>query len=62
MPAYEAAVVIRRAAIEAERDELLRWRDAGMLSDKSLRALERELDHEEVMLPTTTEQSPWSNP
>lgn len=62
MPAYEAAVVIRRAAIEAERDELLRWRDAGMLSDKSLRALERELDHEEVTLPITTPESPWRNP
>jgi CPA1 family monovalent cation:H+ antiporter len=58
IPAYEAAVGIRRAAIDAERDELLRWRDAGMLSDKSLRALERELDHEEVMLPMTTWQSP----
>ena len=61
-PAYEAAVEIRRAAIDAERDELLRWRDAGMLSDKSLRALERELDHEEVTLPLTAPQSPWNNP
>ncbi|MGA9492501.1 MAG: Na+/H+ antiporter [Mycobacterium sp.] len=62
IPAYEAAVEIRRAAIDAERDELLRWRDAGLLSDKSLRALERELDHEEVTLPLTAPQSPWSNP
>ncbi|OBH06888.1 sodium:proton antiporter [Mycobacterium sp. E1747] len=52
-PEYEAAVAIRRAAIDAERDELVRWRDAGMLPDRSLRVLERELDHEEVMLPTT---------
>lgn len=53
-PEYEAAVAIRRAAIDAERDELVRWRDAGMLPDRSLRVLERELDHEEVTLPTYT--------
>lgn len=52
-PEYEAAAAIRRAAIDAERDELVRWRDAGMLPDRSLRVLERELDHEEVTLPTT---------
>ncbi|OJZ69707.1 sodium:proton antiporter [Mycobacterium paraffinicum] len=52
-PEYEAAVAIRRAAIDAERDELVRWRDAGMLPDRSLRVLERELDHEEVTLPTS---------
>ncbi|OBB85563.1 Na+/H+ antiporter [Mycobacterium colombiense] len=48
---YEAAVGIRRAAIDAQRDELVRWRDAGMLPDQSLRAIERELDHEEGTLP-----------
>lgn len=53
-PEYEAAVAIRRAAIDAERDELVRWRDAGMLPDRSLRVLERELDHEEVTLTTYT--------
>lgn len=47
---YEAAVGIRRAAIDAQRDELVRWRDAGMLPDQSLRAIERELDHEEGTL------------
>lgn len=35
---------LRRLLIDAERDELLRWRDAGRLSDRSLRILERELD------------------
>jgi CPA1 family monovalent cation:H+ antiporter len=50
-PGYDAAVVVRRAAIDAQRDELVRWRDAGMLPDRSLRAIERELDHEEGMLP-----------
>ncbi|WP_244897763.1 Na+/H+ antiporter [Mycobacterium alsense] len=48
---YEAVVAIRRAAIDAQRDELLRWRDAGMLPDRSLRAIQRELDHEEGTLP-----------
>ncbi|WP_213450643.1 cation:proton antiporter [Rhizomonospora bruguierae] len=48
---YEAAVRIRRTAIDAQREELLRWRDAGQLPDKGLRVLERELDHEELRLP-----------
>ena len=46
-PQYEAALAIRRQVIEAEREELLRWRDAGNLTDEGLRVLERELDHEE---------------
>lgn len=50
-PQYEAALMVRRMMIDAQRDELLRWRDAGNLSDESLRALERELDHEERLLP-----------
>jgi CPA1 family monovalent cation:H+ antiporter len=50
-PRYDAAVRARRAVIEAQRDELLRWRDAGRLPDAGLRVLERELDHEERILP-----------
>jgi monovalent cation/hydrogen antiporter len=50
-PQYEAALQIRRAVIDAQREELLRWRDAGRLSDEGLRVLERELDHEERLLP-----------
>jgi NhaP-type Na+/H+ or K+/H+ antiporter len=50
-PHYEAALTIRRAVIDAERQELLRWRDAGRLSDEGLRVLERELDHEEHLIP-----------
>ena len=50
-PRYEAALRIRRAAMDAQREELLRWRDAGTLPDESLRVLERELDHEERLLP-----------
>jgi CPA1 family monovalent cation:H+ antiporter len=50
-PQYEAALSVRRAVIDAQRDELLRWRDAGRLSDEGLRVLERELDHEERLLP-----------
>lgn len=50
-PRYEAALRIRRAVMEAQREELLRWRDAGTLPDEGLRVLERELDHEERLLP-----------
>lgn len=51
-PQYAAAVRVRRAVLEAQRDELLRWRDIGRLPDSGLRALQRELDHEEGLLPT----------
>jgi CPA1 family monovalent cation:H+ antiporter len=50
-PQYEAALEVRRAVIDAQREELLRWRDAGQLSDEGLRVIERELDHEERLLP-----------
>ena len=50
-PRYEAALAVRRAVIEAQRQEMLRWRDAGQLPDEDLRILERELDHEERLLP-----------
>jgi CPA1 family monovalent cation:H+ antiporter len=53
-PQYEAALTVRRAVIDTQRDELLRWRDAGRLSDEGLRVLERELDHEERLLPDRT--------
>lgn len=56
---FEATIGLRRAVIDAQRDELVRWRDAGMLSDRSLRVLGRELDHEEGTLPVSTPQSPW---
>jgi monovalent cation/hydrogen antiporter len=46
-PEHEAVRWARRAVIDAQREELLRWRDAGRLPDSSLRVLERELDHEE---------------
>jgi len=49
-PDDEALLETRRAAIDAQREELVRWRDAGMLSDQGLRALGRALDHEEGML------------
>ncbi len=50
-PGIEAALRARRAVIDAQREELLRWRDAGILPDSSLRILERELDHEERTFP-----------
>ena len=49
-PQYEAAMGLRRAVIDAQRDELLRLREAGRLPDSGLRVLERELDHEEGLL------------
>ncbi|BCB88780.1 hypothetical protein Psuf_060930 [Phytohabitans suffuscus] len=50
-PRSEAALYVRRAAFGAEREELLRWRGAGRLQDDGLRVPERELDHEERLLP-----------
>jgi CPA1 family monovalent cation:H+ antiporter len=50
-PQYEAGLRVRRSMIDAQREELLRWRDADRLSDEGLRVLERELDHEERLLP-----------
>ncbi|MDX6255726.1 MAG: monovalent cation/hydrogen antiporter [Frankiales bacterium] len=47
----EASVRLRRAMIDAERESLLEWRDSGRLPDASLRVLQRELDHEESLLP-----------
>lgn len=60
-PEHDAAVGIRRAAIDAQHDELVRWRDAGLLPDRSLRVLQRELDHEEGTLPTGTPRSHGRN-
>nr|WP_246345182.1 Na+/H+ antiporter [Conexibacter arvalis] len=48
--AVEAVGALRRAALDAEREELVRWRDAGRLPESSLRALLRELDHQEGLL------------
>ncbi|MEU4558872.1 Na+/H+ antiporter [Actinoplanes sp. NPDC023936] len=50
-PLYEAGLHVRRVALDAQREELLRWRDSGRLPDEGLRVLERELDHEERLLP-----------
>lgn len=50
-PVYESAAHARREVLDAQREELLRWRDAGRLPDASLRVLQRELDHEERTLP-----------
>jgi CPA1 family monovalent cation:H+ antiporter len=47
----DAASRLRRAMIDAERESLLDWRDSGRLPDTSLRVLQRELDHEESLLP-----------
>ena len=41
---------LRMAMIDAQREELLQWRDSGRLPDRDLRTLQRELDHEEGLL------------
>ena len=51
-PQYEAALRVRRAVLNAQREELLHRRDVGRLPDEGLRRLEAELDHEEGRLPT----------
>jgi CPA1 family monovalent cation:H+ antiporter len=51
LAADDAALQARREVIDAQREELLRWRDAGLLPDAGLRVLQRELDHEERTLP-----------
>ena len=48
---HELALRARREMIDAEREELLAWRDTGRLPDADLRVLQRELDHEESLLP-----------
>lgn len=50
-PDLEAAVRAQHTVIDAQREELLRWRDGGRLSDDCLRTLQHELDHEESVLP-----------
>lgn len=50
----EAFGRLRRALLDAEREELVRWRDTGRITDTSFRALQRELDHEEGMLSLPT--------
>ena len=47
----EALGRMRRSMIDAQREELVRWRDAGRLPDSSLRILQRELDFQEGSLP-----------
>jgi Na+/H+ antiporter len=52
-PEFQAAVRAQQAVIDAQREELLRWRDSGRLPDESLRRLQLELDLEERGLPET---------
>ena len=41
-PELEAAIRAQHAVIEAQREELLRWRDSGRMSDGCLRQLQHE--------------------
>jgi monovalent cation/hydrogen antiporter len=51
---YVAAVDARRALIDVQREELVRWRTSGRLTEADLRRLQRELDHQESQLPQST--------
>lgn len=51
MPELEASVQVQHAVIDAQREELIRWRDSGRMSDSCLRTLQHELDHEESVIP-----------
>jgi monovalent cation/hydrogen antiporter len=50
-PELEAAVRVQHAVIDAQREELIRWRNSGRMSDGCLRTLQHELDHEESVIP-----------
>jgi monovalent cation/hydrogen antiporter len=50
-PELEATIHVQHAMIDAQREELLRWRDSGRLSDSGLRTLQHELDHEQSVIP-----------
>jgi CPA1 family monovalent cation:H+ antiporter len=50
-PELETMITAQRAVIDAQREELVRWRDSGRLPDESLRRLQLELDLEERALP-----------
>ena len=50
-PELQASIMAQHAVIEAQREELVRWRDSGRLPDESLRRLQLELDLEERALP-----------
>jgi CPA1 family monovalent cation:H+ antiporter len=47
-PDRSATIAVRHAVLEAQREELVRWRDAGRLADPDLRILERRLDAQEL--------------
>ena len=49
-PELQAAIRAQHAVIDAQREELLRWRDGGRMSDDCLRQLQHELDLEERTL------------
>ncbi len=50
-PELQTLIMAQHAVIEAQREELVRWRDSGRLPDEGLRRLQLELDLEERALP-----------
>jgi monovalent cation/hydrogen antiporter len=47
-PDRTATIAVRHAILDAQREEFVRWRDAGRLADSDLRILERRLDAQEL--------------
>ncbi|MDQ8044626.1 MAG: hypothetical protein AAGC46_08340 [Solirubrobacteraceae bacterium] len=47
-PVGAAVNAVRQEMLDAQREELVRWRDAGRISDADLRQLERRLDVQEL--------------
>jgi CPA1 family monovalent cation:H+ antiporter len=47
-PDRSATIAVRQAVLEAQREELVHWRDTGRLADADLRILERRLDAQEL--------------
>jgi Na+/H+ antiporter len=47
-PDREALAAVLQELLDAQREELLRWRDAGRLAEDDLRTLERRLDAQEL--------------
>jgi monovalent cation/hydrogen antiporter len=50
-PEQDALIQAQHAVIDAQREELLRWRDGGRMSDACWRQLQQELDLQERALP-----------
>jgi monovalent cation/hydrogen antiporter len=50
-PEQEALIQAQHAVIDAQREEIVRWRNSGRMSDSCWRQLQQELDLQESALP-----------